>query len=163
MVTLGWAAADILARRLAARLQRKPAADPPAPDLSEWATGAMASITGLKFDGQRAVDAAWAAEPKRRPYAPKVQVLEVVAVEFNRGKGVVSDPVRAVLGYYGRDGHLLAEHDDWAENHPIDLRAAAQRALEAASATGNEPLTWANGVGVGVATMQREVDRLLRG
>ena len=41
------------------------------------------------------------------------------------------------------------------------LYRAAQRAFTEAKATGNEPLTWANGVGVGIATMQAAVEREL--
>ena len=41
------------------------------------------------------------------------------------------------------------------------LYRAAQRAMTEAKATGNEPLTWANGVGVGIATMQAAVEREL--
>ena len=47
--------------------------------------------------------------------APDAEVIQVIEVQFRRGKGEApDDPVRMVVAYYGLDGTWLAERDDWA-------------------------------------------------
>lgn len=40
------------------------------------------------------------------------EVIEVICVEFTRGKGINEDPVRLVHQYWSKEGKLLAEDDE---------------------------------------------------
>jgi uncharacterized protein (DUF1684 family) len=40
-----------------------------------------------------------------------VVIREVIEVQYRKGAGIESDPVRIATAYYDRDGTLLAEHD----------------------------------------------------
>lgn len=42
---------------------------------------------------------------------PIVKVIEVVEVEFCRGKGTSEDVVRRITAYFDFEGNLLAEYD----------------------------------------------------
>jgi hypothetical protein len=49
------------------------------------------------------------------------RVIPVIQSKANRGSGKQpSDPVRNVMQYHTLDGVLLAEFDEWAEQHTIN-------------------------------------------
>ena len=42
------------------------------------------------------------------------KLIEVIEVDFCRGKGNEIDPYRRVKQYFSKDGELLAERDSWS-------------------------------------------------
>lgn len=45
-----------------------------------------------------------------------VQLLQVIAVQCDRGFGRADDPIRTVFQYWSLDGRLLAERDEINES-----------------------------------------------
>lgn len=46
----------------------------------------------------------------------KVEMVELIKVEFLKGDGTANDPVRYINRYYNLDGQLLFEIDDYDVN-----------------------------------------------
>jgi hypothetical protein len=56
------------------------------------------------------------------------RVIEVIESIVTRGTGESSvNPTRIVFQYHSRSGELLAERDEWLENHTINTAGLGQQ------------------------------------
>lgn len=65
------------------------------------------------------------------PRWPEAHIREVIEVEFNRGQGIVGDPVRRVFAYFDRNGVLLAERDTLNPDFAFDVPAPSEPTFDA--------------------------------